>query len=453
MNDDPCIIVSAGNDRDVFAGGLFAIQADELVRIDHMAAAGLFHSNGRVYRIASKRQHEGAELITYDHEGVVSFSRLDGLPDPHDVLALADGTLLAVSPTLNAVMEITSRGDTRVYWQAHAPLDAWHVNCITEQGGRLFATAFGRFDRCRGWSDGCKGTGVLFDLETGEDVISGLSRPHTPRWIDGGWVVCNSGAGGLARVTQIGRIDVELGGFPRGICVVGQYVYVGVGRLKASGGAAPSHIAVLDRETWRVVRRIAMPDGNPYDLIAVDQRTVEGLRAGSDYPSRRTRNLDQLAMFGSVGVAPSRLWAVGEPLSANDCRVTVDAPVCDVMVAGEGELLECVVTSRSGAFLVSAPPNPVYVSYRWLDQEGAELSGPGLRAPLPRALAPSQSCVVCLMVRAPAQPGRYTLVVTLLQAHVRWFDDADGCSALRRPVTVVCGVTDPDRTQSSAPSP
>lgn len=435
---EPQIAISSGNERDTFSGGLFILQAGEVTTVDLLPTAGLFQRGRSFYRVASLRQHDGAELLVYDDLGVARYLRLDGVHDPHDISVLDDGTLACVSPSSNAIYAIGPDGSAEPLWKAGAPFDAWHVNCVTQHAGRLYATAFGRFDRYRGWTGNCGGTGILFDVRTGEDVLSGLTQPHTPRWLDGAWAVCDSGTGAVIRCAPSGEPRrIELGGFPRGMCAIGDRVYVGVSELRAVRDfLGTASIAVLDRETWTEVDRIPVPGGNPYDLVPVDDATVEGLRAGFGVASRRRRNLDQLAMFESVGVAPARLWAIGEPLGARSCGITVEAAVPSRMRTGEAIRVPCRVSSRSDALLVTAPPYPVYMSYRWLDPAGSAAPDVALRTPLPATLPPFASLDVQLVVGAPRRPGRYTLVVTAYQDQVRWFDEVDGDSAYRAQVHV-----------------
>ncbi len=431
------LIVSAGNERDVFAGGLFILEGDGINPIDLLPTGGLHADERQVCRVASKRQHEGAEVLVYDAEGVRRYLRVDGVDDPHDILVLDDGAMLCVSPFSNAIFEVSPDGESRPVWRAEAPFDAWHVNCITQQAGRLYATAFGRFDAYRAWSGGCEGAGVLFDVESGEDVITGLTQPHTPRWIDGGWAVCSSGAGSLVRVCGGARREIELGGFPRGICALADRIYVGVSAINDPGRTAPgASIAVLDRRTWEEVERLPMPHGNPYDLVAVDEAMTRGLRAGFGFPSRRTRNLDQLAMFDAVGARPTRLWAVGDPLHPQDCRIAIAATLPQVMGAGEAVMVRCRVSNPGRALLVTAPPNPVYLSYKWLDGDGSRVQEAALRTPLPATLPPGALLEVRVVIGAPARAGTYTLVLTAVQDQGLWFDEADHAAALRGSVEV-----------------
>jgi hypothetical protein len=430
--------VSTGNERDVFSGGLFVVRDGIVSRIDWLPTAGLAAHGRRFYRVASQRQHDGAELLIYDDVGVASYRRIDGLDDPHDLLVRGDGTILCTSPSADSIVTVDPDGSARTVYRAGDAFDAWHVNCITEHHGRLYATAFGRFARHRGWQRAAAGAGILFDVETGEDVASGLDRPHTPRWLDGAWTICNSGAGTVVRMVPGGtRTNIELGGFPRGLCAIGDRVYVGVSELRsAEGFRGTSAIAVLDRATWTELGRIPFHGGNPYDLVPLDDATADALRLGFGFSSRRRRNLDQLAMFDAVGVQPSRLWAIGDALGSRDRRVSIAASIPARITSRTAMRVRCRVTSRSEALLVTAPPYPVYLSYRWLTPEGAQVPDVGLRTPLPATLPPQGSLDVTIIVAPPHTAGCYTLVLTMVQEGVGWFDDADATSAQRAIVEV-----------------
>jgi hypothetical protein len=62
--------------------------------------------------------------------------------------------------------------------------------------------------------------------------------------------------------------------------------------------------------------------------------------------------------------------------------------------------------------------------------------GDGLRTPLPATLPPKGSLDVTLIVAPPDAGGCYTLVLTLVQEGIGWFDDADATSAHRTTVEV-----------------
>jgi hypothetical protein len=94
----------------------------------------------------------------------------------------------------------------------------------------------------------------------------------------------------------------------------------------------------------------------------------------------------------------------------------------------------CRIENLGPAFLVSAPPHPVHISYRWVAGSAAE---EGERTRLPQSIAPSTSATCFLGLRTPAEPGVYELRVTLVQEGVAWFDDLDPGNVWGTTVVVV----------------
>jgi cell division protein FtsN len=78
----------------------------------------------------------------------------------------------------------------------------------------------------------------------------------------------------------------------------------------------------------------------------------------------------------------------------------------------------------------------VNLSYHWLDQKGQVVVFDGLRTPLPRDLKPGEWVKLNASIRAPQNPRRYALEVTLVQEAVAWFPEKDG-GQLTVPVNVV----------------
>jgi len=119
-------------------------------------------------------------------------------------------------------------------------------------------------------------------------------------------------------------------------------------------------------------------------------------------------------------------------------------PVAGSAINGApGEVRRLEVDLGNGPYwwLSSQFTHPVNVSYRWLDDGGARVAMEGRRTNLPQALGPGQSARVTVDVELPPTPGRYTLVVTLVQEHFTWLDDLDpGCStSLPATVTAAAG--------------
>jgi hypothetical protein len=108
--------------------------------------------------------------------------------------------------------------------------------------------------------------------------------------------------------------------------------------------------------------------------------------------------------------------------------VEITGKLPEVLPRGTIQRAECVVTNKGSAILVSAPPNPVNVSYRWLEGPPRVPLAEGLRSPLPRRLPPGAAAECRVPLEVPAIPGNYKILVTLVQEHVRWFDEVDSAN-------------------------
>ncbi len=93
--------------------------------------------------------------------------------------------------------------------------------------------------------------------------------------------------------------------------------------------------------------------------------------------------------------------------------------------AAPGETLAVAVEIRNGSplSLASTSPNPVHLSYHWLDPDGGVALFDGLRSALFPPLGPGAAAVYPVAVTAPDAPGRYTLRLALVQEEVRWYDE------------------------------
>lgn len=429
-------------------GGLFAFDGDTIERVDFVASRGLAPDGERLVRILDSPVDSlgsAGEILTYDERGVRSYQRVDRLVDPHDVLWHGD-SLVAVSSFYNAVLWISPSGDVVREWRAPGELDSWHVNGVYEWGERLIGCAFGRYERFRQWSEGpFEHRGTVFDVETGEDLFTGLSCPHQPRFLDGTWVVCNSGLRELLVVDpKTGRpsVRVQLEGWTRGLTWSDDFVFVGesVNRLDRNTSRSPrtAAVAILDRHTWKLIDRLPVPAQEIYDLVLVSPALAAGVRRGFRTNPIRVAALDQYAMFQSVGVVPSRLWASGEPLPPDACRVRIQAALPEEVPASALVQLEATFENTGTAIFVTAPPHPVHIGDRWFPQSGDQPSPvEGVRSRLPRALPPRDPVTCSFTLKTPADEGTYELRLTLVQENVAWFDDICTENASTKIVRVV----------------
>ena len=118
--------------------------------------------------------------------------------------------------------------------------------------------------------------------------------------------------------------------------------------------------------------------------------------------------------------------------------LSLDAP----SEAAAGTALLCALSLRNRSWRTLQPFDdaqgrpPVFASYHWLDEKGAVAVQDGVRTPLPRAVAPGDTCEMTLRVDTPRVAGRYTLAVDLVEEGVCWFSGA-GAPLLRRTMKIV----------------
>src|SRR5579863_6929760 len=172
VNSQPVTLVSSCLGDEDTGGGLLYYDRPSWVLIDDVSTTGLFVSNNELTRILWARSQDasGTSILHYNSEGLVRAVTIDGLTDPHDVLW--DGRCyVAVSSFQNAVVWVSPDGIEVDRFQPCYEPDSWHLNSLFLRDDILYATAFGRFKKARGWNGLQRnGSGILFRMDTGEDI-------------------------------------------------------------------------------------------------------------------------------------------------------------------------------------------------------------------------------------------------------------------------------------------
>lgn len=390
-------------------GGLLRVDPEgEVERLDQIPSTGLWVGEGRLARLFRVPAESSglAELTVFDGVGVHGYLRLDPVPDPHDVWW--DGEHWVVtSSDRNAISWIDTTGRVVREWRPTSRPDAWHVNSLVHHDGRLHVAAFGRFEASRAWSprEAANGAGFVHDVDRGVDVLTGLTHPHTPRVVDDRWLVCDSLLGDLVAFDTEGREQrrLHIGGYTRGLLAHGERLFVGVSGRRG-GDQEHAEVAVLDRASWDEQLRVRLPCLEVYDLVVVDDELLAGLRRGWDTnvlrvePDVRSDAHDPTALGATVALSAPDRWPRPDEFVEVPCRVT----------------------NTGSARLVSAPPHPVHLAYRW---RGDAVTDEGHRTVLPRPLEPGETQSLLLRLGGPPAPGTWTLSVGLVQEGVLWLDD------------------------------
>jgi acetolactate synthase I/II/III large subunit len=355
--------------------------------------------------------------------------------DAHDVVW--DGSRWVVASTSrNTIFWLSAAGEVVDRWVAPGEGDAWHINGLLIDGGTLYAAAFGRFERHREWNEHrTDGTGIVFDVRSGENVLTGLNCPHHPRRVDGSWLVCDSATHELLELDCDGQVTrrLELRSWPRGLAVTERFLYVGESAMRDRPEATAS-VAVVSRDDWRVVERFDLPCEEVYDVVVAPHQLAESARRGFRTNPVRTAEQDRLALLEQAGAGGSALSTLAQPLPPTERLVAIQIDVPEELSTESWTELECRIENLGSSVFVTAPPNPVHLSYRWVQDGRIE---EGVRSILPHAIVAGAAADCRLGLVAPSRPGDYELRVTLVQEEVAWFDDHDHTSGFAVRVRVV----------------
>jgi hypothetical protein len=126
------------------------------------------------------------------------------------------------------------------------------------------------------------------------------------------------------------------------------------------------------------------------------------------------------------------------PLGSSDLRVSVEARIPAELPSATTIYVDCEIENLGSACFISAPPNPVHASYRWLTLDGAPLPAEAepSRTPLPVPLHPGAALPLPVLVRTPVATGPHRLRITLVQEGVSWFDELDHSSCAEASVVL-----------------
>lgn len=410
-------------------GGVFALGAGGFTALDYLSTTGLAvaPSQRLLARVLWKEDPLEApgEVLFYDERGGLGYRRVDPLREPHAAAWHGD-ELVLVSTGTNALLWLDAGGSLLRTYQAPGTGDCWHLNGLVVHDGRLLASAFGRFEEHRGWAaPGARdGAGILFDVESGTDVLRDLSSPHDPTPVDGGWLICNSAAGDVLRLDGDGRpvLRRHLGGWPRGLAVSADRVYVGVSAHRLARGAGTASVVALDRRTLEETGRWPLPCPEVFALTWMPPALVDGLRAG---------------FTGSVMTRrPATPVLELEPLPESEFAVRVVVTGAPASVSAVSPfLLGYSLENRSRTTLVSAGRYPVNVGVRWFHPSSGQIVEE-IRDRLQGPLAPGATAEGTMELWTPAKPGEYVLLISAVQEQVRWFDEVRPENGVALPITV-----------------
>jgi uncharacterized protein DUF4915 len=449
------IVVSGLSDLGRFGGGIYVVGDHGVEVVDELPTSGISfdEATGRWLRAMSARELGiiGNEVREYRASGrIVKVSRLGTLFDVHDVYA--DGTLsLAVGTHENSLFEL---GGHRPFSSLVLPgePDSWHLNCLENVGGEIFASAFHRGGAFRQWSGNAEGKGFVFSLASGAIVANGLTMPHSPRFVEGLWHICNSGRNELIAVdplTPLRQVHrVELGGYTRGLAFDSDNFYVGISRRRhrEDDGKGTASIAVVNRTSWNLIERIPIPCPEIYDILLVPEWAPGMLK--TSMPETEGDTVNGLATTKRPPGTTAQSDGIPDGLS-------IRFLLPDNIHAGDVFFVPTRIEHSGGEALVTSPDTPLQISYRWTGTGDVPLVSVGqdepLRTQLPPTLNPGSYRDVDVVVRAPVLAGHYRLRVVLVKEHVRWLDETEPQAFLDAEVVIKSPTFSPEIRRRTTP--
>lgn len=231
------------------------------------------------------RQAEGiAELRWLRGGESIRVKLADRSLDLHDVRRHGDRIHVVATQT-NAILELDADFTTLRNWAFPGEEDSQHINSVCMHEGRLLATRFGRFATHRGYKGATRGAGEVFDVETGEVLVTGLSQPHSLVSHGGLLWLCDSEARTLRSYRGFEAVGaLELDGYVRGLAFgIGGMLYTGLSRSRNAdaGELGSACVVAIDSGSMRELARMALPTNEIYEIVVVPPAAVDQLRTGA----------------------------------------------------------------------------------------------------------------------------------------------------------------------------
>ncbi|MGI9429579.1 MAG: TIGR03032 family protein [Bythopirellula sp.] len=164
-----------------------------------------------------------------------------GKVDAHDV-AFGERGVYFANTKFNAIARVSPNKRFVHCWQPWfidgvIRGDRCHLNGLGMRDNRpALATAFCATGQAGGWREQDRFSGgVVLDVQKNTIIADGLCMPHSPRWHNQRWWLCNSGHGLLSTLdSHTGQCTevCALPGFTRGLCLVDDHALVGLSKIR-----------------------------------------------------------------------------------------------------------------------------------------------------------------------------------------------------------------------------
>ncbi|MGB0523283.1 MAG: TIGR03032 family protein [Flammeovirgaceae bacterium] len=206
---------------------------------------------------------------TYDGLFMPRATYYTGQIDIHDLDYGDDGALYAVNTSFSCLIKIDDDYNFRPIWQPPfitdlASEDRCHLNGMAMQGGKpKYVSAFNQGNTQQSWREVITTDGIIMDIDSNELVAQNLAMPHSPRLFNGKLYVLLSATGELIQLDQqtgnyvvVNKVD----GFVRGLAKYGDYVFVGLSRLRKNSSTF-AKLTIADKALQAGIAIFHLPTG------------------------------------------------------------------------------------------------------------------------------------------------------------------------------------------------
>lgn len=202
----------------------------------------------------------------YDNLFVPRATFYTGQVDMHDV-AFGEAGIWAVNTSFSCLCLVNGFYNFIPKWQPPfitdlVSEDRCHLNgLVLEDNKPRYISGLGQTNTHQGWRANITKGGFLWDLNTNQPVLENLAMPHSPILYKNELYMLLSASGELIKVDVANKsyqVLKNLQGFCRGMDIYGDYLFVGMSKLRKNSSTF-SQLPFAEKADWAGVQVIYLP--------------------------------------------------------------------------------------------------------------------------------------------------------------------------------------------------
>ncbi len=255
---------------------------------------------------------------TYDALFIPVCSYYTGVLNLHD-MNFINAKIVAVNTLFSCISIIDEEYSFKPLWNPpfinHLyPEDHCHLNGMAVHQDQIeYATALGTTNTPDGWRDNKLNGGVLIHVPSKEIVLKDLSMPHSPRIYNDKLYFLNSAQGELRLADpEKGKSEVitTLGGFARGMARYGDFLFIGMSKLRHTTRAFAD--LPIAKSSFAGVVIVHIPDGKIVGIIKYESSVDEiyDVKILPEFQRPGIVNFDQNESKQVITTPVSNYWSI-----------------------------------------------------------------------------------------------------------------------------------------------